>query len=132
MVVLGLLAAACAGRGPSEGTPTPPKSFVVFFEGDHAELSPEANLVIERVAAEAKRIQATGVGIAGYSSPAGNQAVNLKLSEERSAAVEGALIARGVPKDIIVRTYHGATEVVGSGVEGRRVEIVVTREARRR
>ena len=126
-----LTVAACAGSGSDQAAP-PAKSFFVFFAVDSAELMPEAAEVIDRIAAEAKRIQATGVGIVGYASPAGTPAHNLRLSDHRATAVEVALLQRGVPRDIVVRTHHGATPVVGPEIEGQRVEVVVSRENLRR
>lgn len=120
--------AACAGTVSNE--PPPSKSFFIFFAMDSAELMSEATEVIERIAGEAKRIEATGVGIVGYASPAGTPSHNLRLSEQRSAAVEEALLARGVPRDVLVRTFHGATPVIGPEIEGQRVEVVVSREKR--
>ena len=110
--------------------PYAPRSFFIFFPTDSAELTPEALIVIGRAADEVTVAHATGVGIVGYASSAGAQQRNLRLSEQRAAAVESALLARRVPKDIIVRTYHGATETVGPAIEGQRVEIVVSREDR--
>lgn len=107
----------------------PPQSFFVFFSVDSAELSAEANQVLDRIAAEARRIQATGVGIVGYASPAGPASHNLRLSDQRATAVEVALLTRGVSREIVVRTYHGATPIIGPEIEGQRVEIVVSREA---
>ncbi len=121
--------AACAGSG-SDQPPSPAKSFFVFFAVDSAELMPEANEVIDRIAAEARRIQATGVGIVGYASPAGTPSHNLRLSDQRATAVEVALLSRGVPRAILVRTHHGATPVIGPEIEGQRVEVVVSREQR--
>lgn len=130
MASMGLLA-ACASS--SEGDRLyPPKSFFVFFAVDSADLTPEAQAVIERIAAEARSAQATGVGIVGYASPVGSSAHNLRLSDMRATAVEVALRSRGVPGDIIVRTHHGATPIIGPEIEGQRVEIVVSREERRR
>jgi outer membrane protein OmpA-like peptidoglycan-associated protein len=126
-----LILNACAPTSRSGDADTPPKSFVIFFRTDSAELTPEALLEIELIAEEAQRIRATGVGIVGYSGSAGAPAVNLRLSEQRAVAVETALLARNVPPDIIVRTYHGATEVVDGQIEGQRVEVVVTHETRR-
>lgn len=104
----------------------------MFFSSGSAELSPEALRVVDEIADEAARIHATAVGIVGYSSTAGTPAANLRLSEERSAAVEAALLKRHVDRAIVVRTYHGAVQdLAGSGLEGRRVEVVVSREERR-
>jgi outer membrane protein OmpA-like peptidoglycan-associated protein len=127
MAALGFMA-ACAPMG--EERLHPPKSFFVFFAVDSVDLSPEAGEVLDRIADEARRIQATGVGIAGYASPAGTPSHNLRLSDLRATAVEVALLSRGVPKEIVVRTYHGATPIIGPEIEGQRVEIVVSLEDR--
>lgn len=127
--VLGLLAACASSDGERL---YPPKSFFVFFAVDSADLTPEAQLVIERIAEEARQTRATGVGVVGYASPVGSSAHNLRLSDMRAAAVEVALRSRGVPGDIIVRTHHGATPIIGPEIEGQRVEVVVSREERAR
>jgi outer membrane protein OmpA-like peptidoglycan-associated protein len=124
------LLAACAPTG--EQPLHPPKSFFVFFAVDSTDLTPEAHQVLDRIAEETRRIQATGLGIVGYASPAGTPAHNLRLSDMRATAVEVALRSRGVPGDIIVRTHHGATPIIGPEIEGQRVEVVVSREDRPR
>jgi OmpA-OmpF porin, OOP family len=128
VLLLALSACATAPSGPA----TPPRSFFVFFPADSTKLTLEGMEVIDRIAEEVRRINATAVGIVGSSSPAGTPARNLRLSDERAAAVEDALRDRGVPADIIVRTYQGGTQdLAGPPVEGRRVEVVVSREERR-
>lgn len=135
IVAVGLMAACAAPTDTDTDTDErlyPPKSFFVFFAVDSAELTAEAHQVIERIASEARRIEATGVGIVGYASPVGTASHNLRLSDLRATAVEVALRSRGVPGDIIVRTYQGATPIIGPEIEGQRVEIVVSREDRPR
>ncbi len=129
IAAIGLLGACASGDGERLH---PPKSFFVFFAVDSAELSPEAQQVIERIADEVRRIEATGVGIVGYASPVGTPSHNLRLSDLRATAVEVALRSRGVSREIIVRTYQGATPIIGPEIEGQRVEIVVSREERPR
>jgi outer membrane protein OmpA-like peptidoglycan-associated protein len=126
--ILLLALGACApAQNPAADTDTPPKSFVIFFQTDSAELTAQGMEVIDRVVDEVQRVHATGVGISGYSGSTGAPAVNLRLSEQRMAAVETALALRQVPRAIIVSTYHGATDVTGPQIEGQRVEIVVSR-----
>jgi outer membrane protein OmpA-like peptidoglycan-associated protein len=132
-MVLAVLAglAACTTT-PSEGPAAfPPRSFFVFFPVDSAELTLDANEMLDTIAAEARRIAATGVGIVGYASPAGAPSHNVRLSERRAAAVEAGLLRRGVDRAILVRTHHGATPIIGPEIEGQRVEVVVSREARK-
>jgi outer membrane protein OmpA-like peptidoglycan-associated protein len=126
---LSMVVFACAPSAPP--TAQPSKSFFVFFASDSTELTPEALTVLDLVAEEARQIKATGVGIMGYSSTPGTQSDNLRLSDARSAAVEAALLARNIPRDIVFRSPQGAIETIGPTVEGRRVEIVVSREIRR-
>ena len=133
MAAIGLMAACAPAREePRQELLHPPKSFFVFFPVDSADLTPEAHQVIDRIADEVRRIQATGVGIVGYASPAGTAAHNLRLSDLRATAAEVALLSRGVSRAIIVRTYHGETPVIGPEIEGQRVEVVVSREDRPR
>jgi len=120
--------AACTSDGAGELPPA--RSFFVFFGADGAELRPEANEVIDRIAGEARRADASGVRIIGHASPAGAPAHNLRLSDERAAAVEAALLLRGVRRELIVRTAQGATPVIGPEIEGQRVEVVIVREKR--
>ncbi|HEX9464186.1 MAG TPA: OmpA family protein [Alphaproteobacteria bacterium] len=120
---------ACASR---DAGLYPPRSFFVFFPPDSAEITPEASTVLDQIADEAQRIHATAVGIVGTSSTPGLPATNLRLSEERAAAVESALLARKIPREIVVRTYQGAVQdLVGPSLAGRRVEVVVSRADRR-
>lgn len=134
LVVLGGVVACTTGPGrdrPSDGV-YPPRSFFVFFPVDSAELTLDANDMLDRIAAEAKSVAATGVGIVGYASPAGTQSHNVRLSERRAAAVESGLLERGVDRAILVRTHHGATPIIGPEIEGQRVEVVVSREDKKR
>jgi outer membrane protein OmpA-like peptidoglycan-associated protein len=131
-LIAGVLLLILAGCTPTAPEPaTPPKSFVVFFKLNSAELTPEAATVVEQVVTEVNRIKATGVAITGYSAVRGTPANQVRLSQERAEAVEAQLLARNVARDIISKAYQGATDnVAGPIVEGQRVEIVVTRERR--
>lgn len=123
-----MLAVAACSSGPEAPRLTPPRAFTVFFALNSAELTQDAQNILDRVAQEARNMQATGVGIVGYTSPSGTTADNLRLSEQRAGAVEAGLLARGVPRDIVVRVAQGPTQVIGPEIEGQRVEIVVSRE----
>lgn len=72
------------------------------------------------------------VDLIGYSDSRGNDANNLKLSEQRAAAVMKALIERGVPRTLLTSKGLGeaspvATNKTADGRElNRRVEVVIT------
>jgi hypothetical protein len=129
LLILISLAACATGETPQQ---SPPRSFFVFFAAGSAEITPDGAAVLDQVAAQAKAIDATAVGIVGYSSASGIPAANLRLSEERSTAVETALALRQLPRAIIVRTYQGPVqELVWPELSAQRVEIVVSRALRR-
>jgi outer membrane protein OmpA-like peptidoglycan-associated protein len=123
LVLAGL--GACASR---DAPLYPPRSFFIFFPTGSAEITAEGATVLDQIAAEAKRINATAVGIVGTSSASGASTANLRLSEDRAAAVETALGLRQVPRAIIVRTSQGEVqELAGPDLAGQRVEVVVSR-----
>lgn len=74
----------------------------------------------------------SAVKLVGYTDSRGNDATNLKLSEERAAAVKKALIDRGVDRALLSSEGRGeadpvATNKTADGRElNRRVEVIVT------
>ena len=73
-----------------------PPVYYVFFDFDKSNISPTGQQVIRTVADEAKRGAVPVVHVAGYTDTVGSQAYNLRLSERRATAVQGALRALGV------------------------------------
>lgn len=75
-----------------------------------------------------------GVELIGYTDSRGNDANNLKLSEQRAAAVMKALIERGVPRALLSSKGLGeaspvATNKTAQGRElNRRVEVVINKK----
>jgi len=65
----------------------------------------------------------------GFADATGSTAYNLELSRSRAKSVEAALIARGVPKRLIVVGAHGesrpmeGTRYMSAEAESRRVSV---------
>ncbi|NYH53970.1 outer membrane protein OmpA-like peptidoglycan-associated protein [Nocardiopsis arvandica] len=63
----------------------------VLFETNSAELSPDAQEILEQVAIEVDDASSTVVNIDGHADNTGSESVNLPLSEDRAKSVETVL-----------------------------------------
>ena len=89
-----------AAPQPKQTTTYFDNTFVVNFAFDSSELTPEAKANLDKVPTNATAT------VAGYASPEGNKAYNLKLSDRRADAVKNYLEARGVK--VTKATGYGA------------------------
>ena len=122
--VVGLTACATAQDGPVAST-TPveiPRQYIVFFNYDSIELSPEATEVIEHAATGAGTLTAVRLELAGYTGTEIDARTNADLAEQRFVVVEEALMARGVDRNRMSRASL-ADEIPLPAVAVRRIEI---------
>lgn len=133
-----------AGRFPplgKLGALSPPCATVLrfqqelLFEFGHAELRPEAGPVLDQVVAALNQA-GKPVEINGHTDDKGSDESNLKLSQERAAAVDAALKARGLTVATTVTGYGETQPIAPNGspdgaddpagrAQNRRVEIVI-------
>ena len=116
-----------------EPTPPPveefPRTYIVFFDLDKADIKPEALVILTQAAANADRIPVTRIQATGHADRSGSDLYNLELSRKRAAAVRAELIRLGVPPQDIVILWKGEREplvITADGVlepQNRRVEI---------
>ena len=112
--------------------PVAETAFIVFFDWDRADLTPEANLVLDDVVVVANQSGFASVRLDGYTDLSGSAAYNLGLSERRANSVANGLIARGIaPDEIVIRAFGEENPLVPTpdGVrepQNRRVEIFLT------
>ncbi|PDP89131.1 hypothetical protein CQJ94_05195 [Glycomyces fuscus] len=94
----------------------------VLFETNSADLSPDAEEILQQVASEIDDANSSTVSIDGHADNTGSDSVNLPLSQERAETVESVLA------DLITRSGirfevegHGASEPIANNdtAEGR-------------
>jgi outer membrane protein OmpA-like peptidoglycan-associated protein len=111
--------------------PPPPRTFLVFFDFDRYNLTPDARRVIEAAAAAYKTSGSALIDVSGYTDLAGTQAYNLRLSQRRADTVSAYMVRLGVPRDVMDAKWFGKENPrvpTPDGVrepQNRRVEIVM-------
>ncbi len=99
-------------------------SVSIYFEAESAVISPEAQALIRSAAGHARRCDVKGIDVVGLTDAQGAPDANLKLSQDRAAAVTAALAAHGLGKAPINTT--------GAGDEGAQTASGLARPMRRR
>lgn len=118
-------AVAAASAVPAEAA-----TYLVFFNLNSAELSPEATEIVAQ-AADSAQGQDVPIVITGFTDTTGSPQYNQVLSERRAAAVADAMIARGVDATRITTKGLGENDLLvptGDGVaepQNRRAQIEV-------
>jgi peptidoglycan-associated lipoprotein len=79
----------------------------VFFAYDHADISSEAQQILERQAAWLRRYPNVSVTIEGHTDERGTREYNLALGERRAQAVKNVLVALGTPAARISTISYG-------------------------
>lgn len=99
--------AAPAPPPPPAPAPQPvPGPFVVYFDFDRANLTPQAQAELADVVAAAQSYSRGAINITGYTDLSGAEAYNQVLSERRANSVIEFLVGEGV----------GAARIVGRGL----------------
>jgi len=71
----------------------------IRFEEGSARIDAASGSLVDEVAGALRPCLGSIIAITGHTDNSGNEAGNLALSRERAAAVEAALVARGIPAD---------------------------------
>jgi OOP family OmpA-OmpF porin len=113
---------------------TPPReqSFLVFFDFDKSQITPEGQQVVQRAVETYRRTgQAPRIVATGHADRAGPDNYNMSLSDRRAVAVRQALVAAGVPANEIATQARGESQPLVPTPDGerepqnRRVEIAI-------
>ncbi len=119
---------------PVAAAPAPaplPGPWVVNFEFDRSDLTPNARSVLTDMVNAVKESEFQRIDVNGFTDLVGQDGYNKSLSEERTRAVVDFLIESGVQKDKIVGSAFGASRPVVPTQEpeerNRRVEIKLSR-----
>jgi outer membrane protein OmpA-like peptidoglycan-associated protein len=117
--------------------PVPARTYLVFFDWDHSDLTSRAREIIAEAAQASTRVQTTRIEVNGYADTsiaipgARGQRYNQNLSVRRAQNVKAELIRDGVPSTAIETQGFGDTHpLVPTGPntrepQNRRVEIIL-------
>ncbi len=129
------LLAACSEPAPPPPPPPPPPvqatSFMVFFDWDKYNLSPQALSTIQQASNAFKTTGSARITATGHTDTSGPESYNMALSLRRANAVKDALVRNAVPAASITVIGKGESQPLvqtGDGVrepQNRRVEIVI-------
>jgi|GEM_PF-2074241 len=115
---------------PAPSAPQAP-SFMVFFDWDRSELSPQAVNTIRQAAGSYKTKGSARITATGHTDKSGPDDYNMALSLRRANTVKDALVREGVPATAISVLGRGEQQPLVATADGvrepqnRRVEIVV-------
>jgi outer membrane protein OmpA-like peptidoglycan-associated protein len=109
---------------PAAGAPvTLPSIALVFFHPWSAELTDKAKVIVDQAAAKIKETRPSTVSLAGYTDNDGTPADNLRLANQRVAAVRAALVADGVDPKLFLDIPLGPAQDDAGRTGDRRIEI---------
>ena len=122
-----------AAPPPAPPAPPPPPThqvYLVFFDWDKYNITPEGMQILEAAAAHWKAGGAVQIQVTGYTDLSGPAGYNQRLSERRASAVATVLERLGIPRNDMVVAGRGMNDPrvpTPLGVrepQNRRVEIV--------
>jgi OOP family OmpA-OmpF porin len=120
-----------AAAPPPQPQAAVPPSFMVFFDWDRSNLSPQAVGVIQQAANAYKTKGQARITATGHADKSGPDQYNMALSLRRANAVKDQLVREGVPANVISVVGRGESMPLVQTADGvrepqnRRVEIVV-------
>lgn len=87
----------------------------IQFDTAKATIKAESNAILDEAANTIKKMKAgTKVEIQGYTDSDGDDAANMKLSQDRADSVKAALVQRGVSADMLSTKGFGETNPIAS------------------
>jgi outer membrane protein OmpA-like peptidoglycan-associated protein len=106
------------------------RSYMVFFDFNKSDLTPEAVSIVDQAARNAAPAKATTLTVTGHTDTVGSDAYNMRLSKRRAESVAAELEKDGIAsseitivakgkRDLLVPTEDGVREP-----QNRRVTIV--------
>lgn len=108
-----------------ESAPPPPAvcdpvSFIVYFEFDRSNLTPEAVSRIDRAVEDAKSCNYNVVNVEGHADKSGNPRYNIGLSQRRAGIVRDQMVSRGVDASLISLDAFGEARPAVDTPDGRK------------
>jgi outer membrane protein OmpA-like peptidoglycan-associated protein len=129
-VMPGKEVAAIAGPALA-ALPKPPARFILYFEHDSVDLTPESQALLKKVLGTIRDRSPVDISVVGHTDTVGKKEYNYALSLKRAVAVASILRGKGVDPSVLDITSHGKDNpLVPTGDQvreprNRRVEITV-------
>lgn len=107
----------------------------INFDTGSATISADSKELVASIANEMKSCSGTTIEIAGHTDNTGNPDSNIKLSQDRAAAVENSMKEQGVPGDRMIAKGYGQTKPLdpadtnAARAKNRRIEFQVVSTA---
>jgi peptidoglycan-associated lipoprotein len=117
--------------GALAATPKAPMVFRVYFANDRADLDAKARAVLAEAMTAAKAAPYVNISVVGHTDALGSKTENMPLSLHRAETVRSALVAAGIPAEVIDIAYFGANDPFVPNRPGlpeplnRRVEVTI-------
>ena len=111
--------------------PKPPARFILYFEHDSVNLTPESQAILNKVLETIRDRSPVDVSVVGHTDTVGKKEYNCALSMKRAKAVASILQGKGIDPSILDITSHGKDNpLVPTGDQvpeprNRRVEITI-------
>jgi outer membrane protein OmpA-like peptidoglycan-associated protein len=111
--------------------PKPPLQFILHFEHDSADLTPESQALLKKVLGMIRDRAPVDISVVGHTDTVGLKGYNYALSMRRARAVATILLGQGVDPSTLEISSHGKDNpLVPTGDQvpeprNRRVEITV-------
>jgi outer membrane protein OmpA-like peptidoglycan-associated protein/outer membrane receptor protein involved in Fe transport len=115
---------------PPPAPPAVARSYMVFFDFDKSDLTPDAVKIVDQAAANAAPAKATTITVTGHTDTVGSDAYNMRLGKRRAESVAAQLEKDGIPSSEIVLISKGKRDLLVPTKDGvrepqnRRVTIV--------
>jgi outer membrane protein OmpA-like peptidoglycan-associated protein len=106
-----------------------PGPFIVFFDWNKSDITPEAASILDNAAQAYTTTGQAQIMLAGYTDTSGSASYNMGLSQRRADAVKAYLAGKGVPDGVMTTQAFGETKLLVQTADGvrepqnRRVEI---------
>ena len=117
--------------GALAATPRAPLVYILYFQSGLTELDPRSRGDLAAATAAAKGTSNLDISVVGHADATGSDAYNSALSLKRAQTIRDALVAAGIPNDLIEIDYHGANNPLIPTPRGvaeprnRRVEVTI-------
>ena len=98
--------------------PVPAGPFIVFFDWDRSDITPEAASILDNAAAAYQQTGSANVTLAGNADKSGSDQYNVGLSQRRADAVRAYMVGRGIPDGTISTEAFGESRPLVDTADG--------------